>query len=649
MINAKPRPESERAHVLQRRTLILGGAQAALVLMLAGRLYYLQIVQSREYALLAEENRINLRLSPPLRGRIIDRYGVELANNRRNFRVLMVAEQANDVRATLQKAAQVIGMEESQISRLEREIRRRPRFTPVMMTDNVEWEEFAALNVLAPELPGILLEAGQTRNYPFGPSFAHVLGYVGPASETDIEAEDNPILQIPGFRIGKKGIEKTHEISLRGEANGSQYEVNAYGRVIRELSRIEGNPGRDLMLTLDAAVQHYASQRMAGESAAAVIMDIWTGDILTLNSSPGFDPNWFNVGISADRWRSLNQDKYKPLTNKAVQGLYPPGSTFKMIVALAALEDGIRPDHRVHCAGGMDLGGHYFHCWKRGGHGSMDVIAAIEQSCDTFFYDVARRLGPEKISAMAARFGLGQKYDLGLSGERAGLLPTRAWKERVYKQPWNPGETLITGIGQGYVLASPLQLAVMTARIANGGLAVEPRLIRVEGETLMPPPSIGINPDWLAMVQRGMIAVTEGASGTARGARIQIPGQQMAGKTGTSQVRRLTMRDREMGLKPSDMPWEHRDHALFVGYAPIDAPRYAVSVIVEHGIGGSKTAAPIARDLLIELQRLEGLRAQGADPQALAQLALNPKPASAGQTATAGSALTPQPAEEESD
>jgi len=498
-------------------------------------------------------------------------------------------------------------------------VRRRRRFVPVTVRENLNWEEVARIEVNAPDLPGVMIDVGESRYYPYGEETAHVLGYVAAVSEDEINGDD-PLLELPGFRIGKAGIEKVYDRELRGTGGSSQVEVNALGRVIRELSRQEGEPGAEVVLTIDLALQKMVTERLAGESAAAVVIDVRTGDVLALASTPGYDPNAFNKGLSTEEWKALITNPRTPLIDKAIAGQYPPGSTFKTIVALAALEKGvISPSATVFCPGYLRFGKALFHCWKRGGHGNVDMIRAITESCDVYFYEVARRTGIDRIAAMAERFGLGKTLGLDLPGEQPGLVPTRDWKRATLDEPWHKGETLITGIGQGYLLTTPLQLAVMVARLANGGYAVVPRLARQgapakgeKGDGAPPGPrlkSMGLSSSHLNIVLTGTRNVVNSPHGTARRARIKEEGFEMGGKTGTVQVKRITKAEREQGLrKNKDLPWKDRDHAIFIGYAPVQSPRYAVSVLVEHGGGGSHTAAPIARDILLEAQRRDSAR-----------------------------------------
>lgn len=616
--------DNERSKTFTRRALMVGGGQAMLFSALAGRMYYLQILESSRYAMLAEDNRVNLRLLPPPRGRIVDRFGVPMAVNQQNYRVVLVREQALDVKRTLDALAGVIDLSEYDYQRILRDVHRKRAFVPVTIKDYLTWNQVSRIEVNAPDLPGVNIEVGQTRNYPYGESMIHVLGYVSAVDEK--EQTGDPLLELPDFRIGKQGVEKKYDLQLRGSAGTSHLEVNAVGRVIRELKREEGKPGGDLVLTVDAGLQTFAYERLLGErSAAAVVMDVRNGDVLALTSVPGYDPNVFNTGLTNEIWSSLIHNPLSPLTNKAIAGQYAPGSTFKMMVALAGLEYGISPEAKTYCPGFMRLGNARFHCWKRGGHGRVNMYDGIKQSCDVFFYDLGRKLGIDRIAAMANRFGLGVKVGVDLPGEHPGLIPTREWKRANMGEAWQGGETLISAIGQGFVLATPLQLAVMTARLANGGLGITPRMTRPAspdkaentdkaGETKESAPeipSLGIPAAHMKVIHTAMDLVSNNPRGTAYRSRIKQEGWEMAGKTGTSQVRRITMAERAAGVtKNKDLPWRRRDHALFVAFAPVHDPRYSVAVIVEHGGSGSKAAAPIARDLLIETQR----RDPGATP-----------------------------------
>jgi penicillin-binding protein 2 len=600
------RETEEQNRRLTRRTLLLGGAQAAFMAVLAARMRFMQVDQADQYTLLAEENRVNIRLLPPSRGRITDRKGKVLADNEQIYRVTLVKEDAGDVDAVLARLGQLIPLDPVRLAKAREEIDKLSPFVPVTVAERITWEEFSRVASNAPALPGVTPEVGQSRIYPMGKDFAHVVGYVGPVSDYDLsKIEDpDPLLLIPKFQIGKLGIEAKLEEALRGSAGFKQLEVNAVGRVMRELSREEGDPGATLELTIDADLQCYMEARLGGESAAAVVMDVTNGDVLGIASAPSFDPNAFVRGISSADYKALTEDIYRPLADKTVQGIYPPGSTFKMVTALAALEAGvISPEETVYCPGHLDRSGRKFHCWKRSGHGDMNLIDSLGESCDVYYYDVAERATIDRIADMARRLGLGTKHDLPMSAINEGLVPSREWKKQNRKQDWLVGDTLNSGIGQGFVLASPLQLAVMTARIATG-LAVEPRLVRaVNGKpkATPQPASLEISEEYLRVIRRGMNSVINARRGTAYSARIEDETNQMAGKTGTSQVRNISTTERAEGVTANnDLPWEMRDHALFVSYAPVENPRLACVVVVEHGGGGSATAAPIARDIMLQ-------------------------------------------------
>ena len=450
--------DNDRSKVISRRAIMLGGGKMALLSTLIGRMYYLQVVESDKYAVLADENRINLRLLPPPRGRILDRNGVPMAVNQQNYRILVVSEQTDDLEDTLDLLGNIVPINDHERTRIMREAKRHRSFVPVTVRENLTWEDVARVELNTPDLPGVMIDVGQSRFYPLEGLGAHLLGYVAVPSEADLQASSDPLLELPGFRVGKNGLEKVYDLALRGKGGTSQVEVNAVGRTIRELKRDEGEPGLDLHLSIDLELQQFAAQRLGQESAAAVVLDIHTGDVLVMASTPTFDPNAFNRGLSPDEWKDLITNPRVPLTNKALAGQYPPGSTFKLMTALAALESGIiTPDQRVLCTGDMSLGNIHFHCWKKGGHGSMDLISGIKNSCDVYFYEIARRIGFERIAEMAKRFGLGAPMGLDLPGERSGTIPNRDWKRATLGQPWHPGETLINSIGQGYVLATPLQ------------------------------------------------------------------------------------------------------------------------------------------------------------------------------------------------
>ncbi|MCH8167994.1 MAG: penicillin-binding protein 2, partial [Proteobacteria bacterium] len=487
---------------LTRRGLIALGGQLAVGAVLAYHMRRLQIVEAERYRLLAEENRINLHLIPPVRAEIFDRSGAPLAVNRQNYRVVMIRERAGDVEAMLDRLGLIIDIPPRRRRRVLREMRKKSAFVPVAVADYLDWRDFAAVNANLPALAGVQPEVGLSRHYANGELTAHVVGYVGRVTERELKAQEiaDPVLQLPDFQIGKTGIERAIEHELRGTAGTRRIEVNAVGRVIRELDRIDGVPGTDLHLTLDLGLQAYARERLADEAAAVVVIDVNNGDLLALISNPTYDPNLFVRGISTTDWQRLLNNEYRPLANKWASGLYPPGSTFKMMVALAALEAGVvSPEERVFCKGWIKLGRRRFHCWRRGGHGHLKLRQALEQSCDVFYYEMARRAGIERIAAMARRFGLGAAAELPIPAIKGGLIPDKAWKLRVHDDAWRVGDTLNAGIGQGFVLTTPLQLAVMAARLASGR-EVQPRLIRARGGVPVPlaePAGLGLRPEHL--------------------------------------------------------------------------------------------------------------------------------------------------------
>jgi len=589
---------------ITRRALVLGGVQGLIIGGLSLRMRHLQVTQNSAFRLLADENRIRDRLIQPERGLIFDRKGVPIAENQPNYRIVMIREQSEDPRAVLAELARLIELPLENREEIYEEMRRRAPFVPVSVVEQLSWQDFARVSANAPALPGIITEVGLNRSYPMGEDYSHIVGYVGPVSESDLARfeDPEPVLQIPGFQIGKTGIERRKEDLLRGVAGTKRVEINAVGRVMRELGRNDGLKGADLQLSLDNDLQHYAQFRLNGESAAAVVMDINSGDVRALASTPGFDPNQFIFGISSTYWNSLIENEFRPLADKTISGAYPPGSTVKMVAALAALKEGlIEPDEKIFCRGFIEVGNRRFHCWKRGGHGDVDLTGSLKYSCDVYYYELAQRVGIEKISEMARRMGFGVKPALPLPSISAGLAPDKQWKFDRYNEEWRVGDTLNAVIGQGFVLASPMQLAVMTARIASGR-AVEPRLVqRVNGvsEPLERAPSLGIPEAHLDLVRTGMFRVANEARGTAYSSRIAEASMAMAGKTGTAQVRGITTEQRAAGLDEEEVPWKYRDHALYVGFAPADNPRFAISVVIEHGGSGSGAAAPVARDIML--------------------------------------------------
>lgn len=601
--------DGDKGKMLTRRAAMLAGGELFLSSILLGRMYYLQVLESDRYKTLAEENRISTRLLAPPRGLIFDRFGQPMAQNNQNFRVLVISEQTEgNLNATLEALNKILPLTDGEIQRIRKDVRRSRDFTPVTIRENLTWEQMAAVQLNAPDLPGIIIDEGLSRFYPFKETAAHVVGYVGAVSEEEI-ASGNPLLRLPGFRVGKSGIELEYNTALCGKEGAQRVEVNAVGRVIREIERDEGVPGTTLPLTIDMRLQKIAYEKMKNESGAAVLLDIYTGEVLALVSTPSFDPNKFNRGLSNEEWEEISTNEKNPLLNKALGGLYSPGSTFKMVVALAALEAGvIRPDTKIFCGGHIMMGSHRFHCWKAGGHGNVDLKEALMHSCDIYFYEVARRTGIDKIAAMAKRFGFGMPTGINLPGEKSGLMPTRRWKELILGEQWLQGDTYNTGIGQGYVLATPIQLAVMAAVLANDGYKIKPTILVPENRdtSVSSGENLNISKTYLQLMREGMFNVVNAAKGTAKTARLNVDGKLIAGKTGTTQVKRISMKEREEGLRSQDeLPWEDRNHALFVSFGPTDNPRYALAVVIEHGGGGASTAAPVARAIMEAALKLD--------------------------------------------
>ena len=601
-----PKDTAASFRKISRRGMILGGLQVGFAGLLALRMRHLQVDQADEFRLLAEENRINLRLLPPSRGQIFDRNGRVIAANEPSYRITLVQEDAGDVDAVIARLSMLVELDEDELNRALTEMKRSAPFLPVTIADRVGWDAISRVAVNAPALPGVTPEVGLSRIYPNSDIYAHIAGYVGPVSERDLNRyeDPDPVLRIPRFQIGKVGVEAKYEDMLRGRAGAKRVEVNAVGRVMRELDRREGEAGSDLQLTIDTDLQDYVQARLGEESASVVVMDVETGDVLACASAPTYDPNKFVRGISVADYAVYRDNEKRPLASKTVQDAYPPGSTFKMITALAALEAGvITPSETVYCPGHLEVGGRKFHCWKRAGHGHMNLEQSLRESCDVYYYDLALKVGIEKIADMARRLGLGETFEFPMSAVTSGLVPDKAWKLRERDSEWVIGDTVNASIGQGFVLSSPLQQAVMTARIATGR-AVEPRLIKSVDSVELPSKggaSLGINENDLKQVRKAMYAVSNNRRGTAYKSRIIDDAVRMAGKTGTSQVRNITAAERARGgTRNEDLPWERRDHALFVDFAPYDKPKIAVAVVVEHGGGGSTAAAPIARDVTLQ-------------------------------------------------
>lgn len=591
--------DSQQRYV-SRRMFLISGVQVAAVGGLLSRLYYLQFVKSDQYKTQAEGNRIKMQLIPPSRGELRGRDGKALAENQVNYRLFVERENRKHAIQSFERVCDLLKLPKEQAGKLRKEVKSYSSRKPLIIQEYLTWDEVTRIEFHIPDLPGVYIEEGQLRHYPLEDQASHLIGYVGRVSEKEMD-ESKPLFRLPEFKIGKSGCELMLEERLQGQAGTRQLEVDASGLSVRELAKQASISGENVALTIDAELQQFAAKRMGEESGSIVVMDALYGEVLALVSMPAFDPNSFSLGITSNYWKELMGNEKNPLLNKAVSGQYPPGSVFKMLVGLAGLKAGvIRSNSSFFCPGFFYLGSHRFNCWKEGGHGHMHVRSALAESCDTFFYHVAYQLGIEPIAQMAHDFGLGNKTGLGLMGEKAGLIPSPDWKQETYDVPWVRGDTINASIGQGYVLATPLQLAVMAARLANGGQKVSPSLMSVE-QSASEWEDIDVHPSHLALILEGMSRVTNAPNGTAYYRRIQKEGFEMGGKTGTSQVRRITQR----GIDQKTIPWKHRHHALFVGYAPVHNPRFVCSVVVEHGGGGSSAAAPVARDVLQKVQELD--------------------------------------------
>jgi penicillin-binding protein 2 len=574
-----------------RRAVLIGAGQAGLFGLLLWRLRQLQILDNSEYQLLSDENRMTVQLVAPARGSIYDRTGRMVAEDKENFRIIVVPAFCKDLKATLASLSRVVHISAAEKDRVIRAARRQSGYFPVLVTEGLTWRQFTLLGVLAPQLPGVRIDRATYRHYVHGSSMAHVIGYVGMADK--VEVDEDPIMRVPGFRTGKAGVEKSFDPELRGQPGTIKYEVDAHGRVVRELESTPSVRGKDMVLTIVQELQAIALKRIEGlRVASIVVLDAVTGAILVMASYPTFDPNDVSFRVNSDRWKELGRNRDHPLENRALRGVYPPGSTFKVVTALAGLSAGvITAEERMTCPGAYLFGRHRFRCWKRHG-GGIDVHEAIKQSCDVFFYETVKRAGIDHLADTARKLGLGKIHDLGLVGQKKGIIPDVAWKRAALGQPWYPGETISCGIGQGYVATTPLQLAVMTARIATGR-AVTPHLLLTDKSEIAPDP-LSFDPVHLEIARAGMIAVVNEKGGTAVRSALTIPDVQMAGKTGTSQV----ISAKNQGYLKG---WEGETHALFIAFAPVGAPRYAAACVVEHGGGGSRAAAPVVKDVMTEV------------------------------------------------
>jgi len=569
-----------------RRAMFVGGVQAAIGLTVAARMSYIAVADNEKYKLLAESNRVNLTIIPPRRGWFIDRTGKPIANNRSDFRVDIIPDRLVNKEATIATLAELLSLDSDEVDRINRELKSAQGFQPVQVADGLDYERFAAVSVRLPDLPGVSPRQGYSRYYPTGAAVGHLIGYVGTVSAEEYQKNKNPLLITPGFKVGKDGLEKTLEAKLQGEPGAKRTEVTARGKIVRELTTRPDTPGKPVQLTIDIDLHNYAARRLGLESGSVVIFDCLTGDILTMASMPCYDPNSFSDGIGRIEWKMLNSDDHIPMLNKALQGLYPPGSTLKPMAGLAILKQGIDPEERVNCPGGYRLGNRVFKCLGR--HGPMDMKSAIMKSCNTYFYSMAHRIGYDAIAPAARELGLGQEFELPFPSQRYGTVPDSTWKKRKYDQDWTASDTLNAVIGQGYIISSPFQLALMSARIASG-LNIQPEILLKKRAA---PKPLSFPKEHLDVVREGMNLVVNGA-GTAVRSKLLLDNIAMGGKTGTAQVRRIAGSQRGQSGE-----WKYRDHGLFVCFAPVDNPRYGAAVVIEHGMGGARAAAPIAKDVL---------------------------------------------------
>jgi penicillin-binding protein 2 len=587
--------EGQQAFSFSRRSFFLTSAQLGVGGLLAARMGWLSIAQHEKYTLKSESNRVNLTLMPPRRGWIVDRNGLPLALNRTAFRVDIIPDRLTDKDKVISELQHLLQLPPDEVIRIQDELGKAAGFQPVVVAENIDWDHFAAVSIRAPSMPGVAPAQSFTRYYPEGAGVGHLVGYVGAATAEEYEASKDPLLVTPGFKVGKAGLEKNLDAVMRGKPGAKRTEVTARGKLVRDLASKADTAGTSIKLTIDAGLQAYAARRMGNESGSVVVLDCVTGDVLAMVSMPSFDPNSFSQGIGRLEWQMLREDDHIPMSNKTLQGLYPPGSTFKPLTTLALLEAGIDPAATVNCTGSYRIGGTIFHCASRRGHGNISMHRALVQSCDIYYYHFGRIAGILPIASMAKRLSIGQKYKLPYESQSYGTVPSPDWMEKKYKKQWSVADTVNTSIGQGYVLANPLQLATMVARIASGRQVVPRMFGAKKHEPALP---LGINPEHLAFVREAMSGVVNGG-GTAAKARMTVKGVRMAGKTGTAQVRRITMAERKRGVRSNaSLPWKFRDHALFIGFAPDDNPRYAAACIIEHGGWGAGAAAPVVRDAL---------------------------------------------------
>ena len=591
----------KKVNLINRRLFIITAAKVLVFVGLSTRLYSLQVKDKKKYLTLSDKNRIRESKLPPVRGNFLDFFGNTIAGNNEVYQLHLIPEQVEDFRYVSLRLKQILNLSEREFQKLLKKKNEVKPWDTIVVSDNLNWEQFSRVNNYLYELTGVKSVLSISRIYPYNEDFTHVLGYVSQANEKDI-AENNEIKQrfVPGLRVGKTGLEKAFEKELLGVNDIQRFEVNAYGKKINQIELQKGTKGKDIKLTIDKEVQNYCTELLRDKAGSISVMDIYTGEIIAMQSSPSFDPNLFLFGINQDDWQLIRNNPLKPLVNKTISGKYSPGSTIKPIVALSALENGIvDTKFTVKCNGKTEMYGQTYHCWKKKGHGFVDLNNAMKQSCDTYFYEIARRLGVDRLSETAYKFGLGERvFDNLFFNEKKGLVPNTEWKRNALGKGWLLGETIITGIGQGYIQTTPIQLCLMTAQIANGGYKIYPKITTDQNNNEFDKfEPLFKNQRNIKIIQRSIYSSTNEVMGTSYSSRINDPKYRFAGKTGTAQVKRITEEERELELKTSEIPYEQRDHALYVAFGPYENPRYAMSIIIEHGGSGSSTAAPIAKKL----------------------------------------------------
>ena len=625
----------KKSNTINRRMFIFAAAKAVVFFGIVGRLFSLQISENKKYLTLSDKNRLREARLPPVRGEFVDYFGNRIAKNLTVYQLHVVPEQVEDFKTLMVRLKDILNLKNDRLQELIKKKNQQKPWETLIVSENLTWDEFSKINFYLHELSGARPVLTVGRNYPYNEAYTHVLGYVSEASVEDlVNNETIKERNVAGLRVGKTGLEKALEKELIGTNGVQRFEVNAYGKRINQIDFKEGEQGKTIKLTIDTEIQKYTHKLLNERAGSISVMDIYTGEIIAMNSSPSFDPNLFLYGIEKNKWREIKKDPLKPLLNKTVSGLYSPGSTIKPLVALSALEnDVITPNLKVNCRGHkhpLELYGTKYHCWKKQGHGYMSLKNAIKQSCDTYFYEAARLLGVDRLNETAKKFGLGDVVIGDYFNEKKGVVPSTKWKKEAIGQNWYLGETIINGIGQGYIQTTPLQLCLMTAQLANGGHKIYPKIIfdnkqenieiikyKMKSAEKKNDENLKLltateklfrkdeknykalyrNKENVKFVLDAMFRSTNELYGTSFSSRIEDPKYQFAGKTGTAQVKRITEADRELDLKTSEIPYKERDHAWFIAFGPYKNPRYAVSILVEHGGSGSATAAPIAKKL----------------------------------------------------